>query len=132
MPYDILVLGATGRCPALEPVVAHSSRLLSGYTGRLIVRYLYAHQQYRTSFTLAIAGRSQAKLDALIKEEKLDDSVQVLTVDVLKPNEIDRAVKDAKVVINTVGPFAKWGTPVVRCVVLCIPCVQLLTGTSIG
>ncbi|KAL1735087.1 Saccharopine dehydrogenase-domain-containing protein [Schizophyllum commune] len=96
MPYDILVLGATG------------------YTGRLIVRYLYAHQQYRTSFTLAIAGRSQAKLDALIKEEKLDDSVQVLTVDVLKPDEIDRAVKHAKVVINTVGPFAKWGTPVVR------------------
>ena len=132
MPYDILVLGATGKRSNFELVTAHNSRVLSGYTGRLIVRYLYAHQQYRTSFTLAIAGRSQAKLDALIKEEKLDDSVQVLTVDVLKPNEIDRAVKDAKVVINTVGPFAKWGTPVVRCVVLCIPCVQLLTGTSIG
>ena len=60
MPYDILVLGATGKCLVLELVTAHSSRVPLGYTGRLIVRYLYAHQRYRTSFTLAIAGRSQA------------------------------------------------------------------------
>ncbi|TRM65048.1 Saccharopine dehydrogenase-domain-containing protein [Schizophyllum amplum] len=96
MPYDILVLGATG------------------FTGRLIVRYLNAHPQHRTSFSLGIAGRSQSKLDALKEQEKLDDSITVVQVDVTQPSDIERAVKDAKVVINTVGPFIRWGAPVVR------------------
>ncbi|KAL1659767.1 Saccharopine dehydrogenase-domain-containing protein [Schizophyllum commune] len=96
MPYDVLVLGATG------------------YTGRLVARYLNAHPQHRTSFSLAIAGRSRAKLDALKEQEKLDDAVTIVQVDVTQPDDVERAVKDAKVVINTVGPFVRWGTPVVR------------------
>ncbi|KAL1746933.1 Saccharopine dehydrogenase-domain-containing protein [Schizophyllum fasciatum] len=96
MPYDVIVLGATG------------------YTGRLVARYLNAHHQYRTSFSLAIAGRSKAKLDALKEKENLDDAVTIVQVDVTQPEDVERAVKDAKVVINTVGPFVRWGTPVVR------------------
>ena len=103
MPYDVLVLGATG------------------YTGRLVARYLNGHPQHRTSFSLAIAGRSKAKLDALKEQEKLDDAVAIVQVDVTQPNDVERAVKDAKVVINTVGPFVRWGTPVVRCVLLPLP-----------
>ncbi|THH17089.1 hypothetical protein EW146_g3650 [Bondarzewia mesenterica] len=88
---DILILGATG------------------YTGRLITRYLTQHPQ-RSSFTLAVAGRSQDKLDAL----GLDESVGVYVVNVKDWNAVDDLVKQFKVVVNTVGPYWHTGTPVVR------------------
>ena len=34
-------------------------------------------------------------------------------VDVTKPEEVEAAVRKVKVVINTVGPFMRWGTPVI-------------------
>ncbi|KDQ31637.1 hypothetical protein PLEOSDRAFT_1061778 [Pleurotus ostreatus PC15] len=96
--YDLLVLGATG------------------FTGKLITRYLYAHPQHKNrEFTFAIAGRSLSKLTALAKSIDLDTSlVPSVLVDVTNAEDVERAVKSAKVVINTVGPYWTWGTPVVR------------------
>ena len=37
-------------------------------------------------------------------------------MDVTNIDEVEAAVRSVKVVINTVCPFWKWGTPVVRCV----------------
>ncbi|KAI0350608.1 hypothetical protein OH77DRAFT_1430787 [Trametes cingulata] len=95
MPVDILVLGATG------------------YTGRLITRYLYNHPQ-RSSFTFALGVRSISKGESLKNSLGLDDSVQLVQVDVTRYDEIEAAVKDAKVVINSIGPYWLWGTEVVR------------------
>lgn len=88
---DILVLGATG------------------YSGRLTARYLSQHPQ-RSSFTLAVAGRSRSKLDAL----ELDAGVQVFVVDVTDETAVEELVKQFKVIANTVGPYWRWGTPVVK------------------
>ncbi|KAL4068772.1 Saccharopine dehydrogenase-domain-containing protein [Scleroderma yunnanense] len=93
---DILILGATG------------------YTGRLISRYLAAHRQ-RATFTFGLAARSQQKLKALTDE--LGDSVfQVATfiVDVTQPDNVEMVIQEARVIINAVGPFWRWGTPVVE------------------
>jgi short subunit dehydrogenase-like uncharacterized protein len=49
----------------------------------------------------------------LVAELSLDDSVEVILIDVTKTDQVNAAVKKAKVVINTVGPFFRWGTPVV-------------------
>lgn len=92
---DILLLGATG------------------YTGALITRYLSAHPQ-RSQFTLALGARSPQKLNKLIEDLDLPKSVKTVQVDVTKPDEVEAAVKGARVVINTVGPYWLWGTPVVR------------------
>ncbi|KAI0645103.1 Saccharopine dehydrogenase-domain-containing protein [Trametes meyenii] len=92
---DILVLGATG------------------FTGRLITRYLYNHPQ-RASFSLAIGVRSKSKGEALQQSLGLDESVKLVQLDVTRYDQIDAAVKDSKVVINAVGPFWRWGTNVVR------------------
>jgi short subunit dehydrogenase-like uncharacterized protein len=90
----------------------------------LITRYLSTHPQ-RPSFTFSLAGRSRSKLDALLTELSLkssdalapdNTSVGVRQVDVTNIDEVEAAVRSVKVVINTVGPFWKWGTPVVRCV----------------
>ncbi|KAJ4486084.1 Saccharopine dehydrogenase-domain-containing protein [Lentinula aciculospora] len=92
---DILVLGATG------------------VTGRQTTRYLSSHPQ-RSQFTLAIAGRSRRKLDNLISDLSLPKSVQVHVVDVTSFDQVEVLVKDFKIVLNTVGPYVKWGPPVVR------------------
>ena len=95
---DILVLGATG------------------FTGRLITRYLSTHPQ-RSQFSLALGARSLKKLEALVEKLNLSDSsVKLVHIDVTNEADIESAVRSARVVINTVGPFWLWGTPVVRCV----------------
>lgn len=87
--------------------------LSAGFTGRLITRYLYAHPDRGHRFTFAIGARSKSKLDELISDLSLDSSVEVIIIDVTKPEQMEAAVKKVKVVINTVGPFMRWGTPVV-------------------
>jgi short subunit dehydrogenase-like uncharacterized protein len=86
---------------------------MPGFTGRLITKYLFAHPQ-RKAFTFGIAARSTSKLDALKAELGLDDSVKVVQVDVCKFDQVEAAVKETRVVINAVGPYWRWGTPVVQ------------------
>lgn len=93
---DIFVLGATG------------------FTGNLITRYLSAHPQ-RSQFSLALGARSPKKLRALVEKLKLSESsVKLVQVDVTNEGDVERAVRSTRVVINTVGPYWLWGTPVVR------------------
>jgi len=84
-----------------------------GFTGRLVTKHLNEHRD-RSTFTFSIAARSKSKLDALVKELDLSAQIPLLYVDVTKEAEVDATVRTAKVVINTVGPYWTWGTPVVR------------------
>ena len=54
-----------------------------------------------------------APASILVSELSLNDTVEVVMVDVTKPEEVEAAVRKVKVVINTVGPFMRWGTPVI-------------------
>lgn len=91
---DILVLGATG------------------FTGRLITRYLDKHSE-RSSFSLSIAGRSPDKLRALSQELQLNN-VDIYPLDISNDHELNSLISKAKVVVNCVGPFHRYGTPIVR------------------
>ncbi|KAJ7072889.1 NAD(P)-binding protein [Mycena amicta] len=90
----VLVLGATG------------------FTGRLVARHLATHRD--DGFTLALGARSKARLDLLAKDLGLDGTVRLQVVDVTRPEQIETAVANVTVVLNTVGPFWIWGTPVVQ------------------
>ncbi|KZT69673.1 hypothetical protein DAEQUDRAFT_726308 [Daedalea quercina L-15889] len=92
---DIIVLGATG------------------FTGRLITSYL-AHHPQRAAFTFSVAGRSETKLKALKKQCALDDAVRLVRLDVTKEDEVEEAVKGARVVLNAVGPFIYWGEAIIK------------------
>ncbi|KAG6899461.1 hypothetical protein C0993_010140 [Termitomyces sp. T159_Od127] len=95
--FDIVVFGATG------------------FTGRLITRYLASHPQFNQGlFSFAIAARSQSKLHALVQEFKIPSSIDTIQVDVTDYRSVEVAVRSARVVINTVGPYWRWGTPVVK------------------
>ncbi|KAG1740831.1 Saccharopine dehydrogenase-domain-containing protein [Suillus paluster] len=93
---DIVVLGATG------------------YTGGLIAQYLATHPQ-RSSFTFGLAARSQSRLEKVVRGLNLsEDDVPVFTMDVTNSSDVDVVVRQARVVINTIGPYWRWGTSVVR------------------
>ncbi|RDB25074.1 hypothetical protein Hypma_007419 [Hypsizygus marmoreus] len=94
---DIIVLGATG------------------FTGHLITRYLASHPQFTQGlFSFSIAARSQSKIHTLVQELSLPPHVNTIQIDVTDASAIEALVQTTKVVINTVGPYWRWGTLVVR------------------
>ncbi len=91
--YDIVLLGATG------------------FTGNYVARYLatYAIQE---NINWAIAGRNVEKLKTLAEEMGANE-LPIIYADINDPESLDKMASSTKVVCTTVGPFAKFGTPVV-------------------
>jgi short subunit dehydrogenase-like uncharacterized protein len=98
MTRDILILGATG------------------FTGQLIARYLVSHPQRASSpFNVTLGGRSRDKLNKVATSlGSSTDAGSVVVVDLSDYLTVERAVVRAKVVINAVGPYWKFGDYVVR------------------
>lgn len=90
-PYDLVVLGATG------------------FTGQQAAEYI--HQHAPPSLRWAIAGRRPAALTEV--SDRLN-GVPALQVDTLDPEAVDRMVGQTRLVVTTVGPFARYGSEVVR------------------
>ena len=91
-----------------KPVIVYGA---SGYTGRLVCEYL---REYGIPFIAA--GRSKEKLDEAMKSHVPGietASFEVITVE-HNTAALTELFRGAKVVINTVGPFAKFGVEVVE------------------
>lgn len=92
--FDIVLYGATG------------------FVGKLTAEYLAkAGGQAR----IALAGRSPAKLEAV--RATLGESAQawpILAVDAAKPATLDEMAARTQVVVTTVGPYSKYGLPLVE------------------
>jgi short subunit dehydrogenase-like uncharacterized protein len=91
-----------------RPVVVYGA---SGYTGRLICEYL---REYHVPFVAA--GRDGAKVKASMESnvagiETADYEVVEVSHDVASLTDL---FSGASVVLNTVGPFSKWGPEVVE------------------
>jgi hypothetical protein len=91
-----------------KPVVVYGA---SGYTGRLICEYL---REYRVPFVAA--GRDADKVKASMESnvagiETADYEVVEVSHDV---ESLTRLFSGASVVLNTVGPFSKWGPEAVE------------------
>ena len=87
--FDIVVYGATG------------------FTGALVAAYL--HEAYGDKINWAIAGRSKSKLDD-IKLGLSAPNLQILVADSDNTDEMTRLAASTRVVISTVGPYARYGT----------------------
>lgn len=90
---DLIVFGATG------------------FTGKLVCEYLA--KTYGRDISWGIAGRSHEKLNALVTELALDDNPQFIA-DVEDKASLDAMASACKVVLNTAGPYAKYGSNVVE------------------
>lgn len=91
----------------------------TGYTGRLVARSL-ADRIRREAAPLAwaLGGRSREKLEALREELAADDpaarELPLLVGDSLDPGSLEPMVRRARVVCTTVGPYSRYGTPLVE------------------
>ena len=94
--HDIVLLGATG------------------FTGTLTAYHLATASP--PSSSLAIAGRSGAKLEALraqLLRIRGGTDVRVLVADVLDPGAIGELARSTRVLVNAVGPYTTLGDGVV-------------------
>ncbi len=93
-PFDVLLYGA------------------GGFTGRQTVAYFAAHAP--AGLRWALAGRHLDRLEAA-RATALGRSqpVEVLKADSRDRASVDSVVSRARVVLNTAGPFALYGDPVV-------------------
>ncbi|MES2610689.1 MAG: DUF5938 domain-containing protein [Pseudomonadota bacterium] len=91
-----------------KPVVVYGA---SGYTGRLVCEYL---REYNIPFIAA--GRSKEKLDEAMRSHVPGiETASYEVVEVAHTREALTALfEGASVVLNTVGPFAKFGHEVVQ------------------
>jgi len=91
-----------------KPVVVYGA---SGYTGRLVCEYL---REYNIAFIAA--GRSADKLHAAMKSNVAGiETASYEVVEVLHTVEaLTHLFSGASVVLNTVGPFARFGREVVE------------------
>jgi short subunit dehydrogenase-like uncharacterized protein len=89
--HDIVLFGATG------------------FTGALTAQYLAQHAGGDVRW--ALAGRNRAKLEALC--ERLGIDVPLLHADSTDDASLRAVAESARVVITTVGPYVKYGEPLV-------------------
>ncbi|MEE2788604.1 MAG: saccharopine dehydrogenase NADP-binding domain-containing protein [Myxococcota bacterium] len=95
--YDIIVYGA------------------SGFTGRQAAHYLNVHAP--KSLKWAIAGRSFDRLNTLFDDLPLEQRPDIIVADAFDESAIDAMCRQTKVVLTTVGPYARFGRLLIdRCV----------------
>jgi len=90
--YDVVLFGATG------------------FTGGLTAEYLAEHAP--EGLRWALAGRNKAKLEAVRK--RLGRDVGLLVADANDPDSLAQVAASAKVVATTVGPYIRYGEPLVK------------------
>lgn len=90
--YDLILIGATG------------------FTGKRAARYL--KENIPSSLSWGIAARNSEKLSA-IAEELVVPSEHCFIVDTTIREQVEAVVKQAKVILTTVGPFSLYGEEVI-------------------
>ena len=82
----------------------------SGFVGKQTVRY-FAERIRLEEVRWAIAGRDRQNLESVKLEVGID--VDILIADSQDPQQIDALVAQTRIVLNTAGPFARYGNAIV-------------------
>lgn len=102
-PYDVVLYGA------------------SGFVGKQTVEY-FAQHTHPDQVRWAIAGRNRQKLEAVKAQVGgAAQPIEVLVADSHDQQAVDAMVAQTRVLLNTAGPFALYGTKIVDA------CVRLQT-----
>lgn len=99
--YQLVVMGATG------------------FTGRLVVEYIIKNYGIKNDkFTWAIAGRNKKKLEDLrlsYKDLHPDyNQIHIFVVDSTDSLSLDTMTSISGLILSTVGPYIKYGIPLVE------------------
>lgn len=96
--FDIIIWGATG------------------FTGALVAEYLAETQGTGGRLRWALGGRSEDKLQQLqarLQASQPGKPLPIVVADSTDPASLQDMVQRTRVVCSTVGPYAKYGTPMV-------------------
>ncbi|NQX87821.1 MAG: saccharopine dehydrogenase NADP-binding domain-containing protein, partial [Halioglobus sp.] len=95
--FDVIVWGATG------------------FTGKLVVEYLAETYGVGGQLRWAIAGRNRDKLEAVRRSlhEAQREQLTIIVAESHDAASLTDMVQRAQVICTTVGPYAKYGTPLV-------------------
>lgn len=94
--FEIIVWGATG------------------FTGRLVVEYLAANYPPGETLRWAIGGRNRDKLESVLDAIPFANGrPEIIVADGLDKGSMETLAKRTSVVLTTVGPYAKYGGPLV-------------------
>jgi short subunit dehydrogenase-like uncharacterized protein len=96
-PHDIVVWGATG------------------FTGRLVVEYLARNHPQGGALRWAAAGRNEGKLQQVLADiAGPNHAIPLIVADSDNRSSLKSLAESTRVVLTTVGPYAKFGTPLVE------------------
>ncbi len=95
--HDLVVFGATS------------------FVGQILCRYLNERHGSRGDLNWAIAGRNPDKLDQVADELGL--TVDQIVADADHPDALVSLAKSTRVIVSTVGPYAKYGSMLVAAAV---------------
>jgi short subunit dehydrogenase-like uncharacterized protein len=95
-PFDIVLFGATS------------------FVGRILCRYFVERHGTDGDLRWAIAGCNLEKLDQVAGETGAD--VARIVADASDTEDMERLAESARVVVSTVGPYAKYGSELVMAV----------------
>ena len=94
--YDVIVWGATG------------------FTGRLVAEYLASRYPPGDSLRWAIGGRNRDKLVSLVEDLRLTgDGPDLIVADSHDTRAMQDLARSTRVVLTTVGPYARYGSELV-------------------
>jgi len=93
--YDIVIFGATS------------------FVGQILVGYMMQEYGANSQLKWAIAGRSQEKLDE-VKVKYNAQEIDLILANASNEAELTNMVKQTRVIVSTVGPYALYGEPLVK------------------
>ncbi len=87
----------------------------TSFVGQILTRYLLEQFGVNRGLRWAIAGRSEAKLEALHNSLGMKAGrLPMLVADAADEQALGRMCESARVVVSTVGPYALYGEPLVK------------------
>ena len=87
----------------------------SGFTGRLVTEYLFGKYGIGSELRWAIAGRNREKLESICSELGIESgSLPIVISDSFDVQSMKDLARNSKVVLTTVGPYAKYGAALVE------------------
>ena len=85
----------------------------AGFVGRLLAKYLWPKYGASGEIRLALGGLDKSELESVHKDLKADDRLPLIVGNAFDEPFINALTKNTRLVVTTVGPYARYGSSLV-------------------
>ncbi len=85
----------------------------TGFIGKLLATYVWPRYGKTDEIRFALGGNSRQELESVHRELNADDRLPLIVGDAFDEAFLDAMTKKARLVVSTVGPYAKLGSKLV-------------------